>query len=141
MAFTEYWMPVRQTDGISRANLAGVVHLERKNDRLVVSFNANRKFSDAAIRILDGNTPLLNEKGDFAPERVWKREIRVPNVGRKHTFELKSSEDAVLLRQTEGEYDWSPDPKSKSVRRFPTLYRRRRVEPRTIGSNKARLKN
>ena len=113
IAFTEYWMPVRQTDGISRANLAGVVHLERKNDRLVVSFNANRKFSDAAIRILDGNTPLLNEKGDFAPERVWKREIRVPNAGRKYTFELKSSEDAVLLRQTEGEYDWSPESEVK----------------------------
>src|SRR5712664_2477011 len=109
IAFTEYWMPVRQTDGISRANLAGVVHLERKNDRLVVSFNPNRKFSDAAIRILDGNTPLLNQKGDFAPERVWKREIRVPSAGRKYTFELKSSEDAVLLRQTEGEYDWSPE--------------------------------
>src|SRR5207245_9993335 len=84
IAFTEYWMPVRQTDGISRANLAGVVHLERKNDRLVVSFNANRKFSDAAIRILDGNTPLLNEKGDFAPERVWRSEER--RVGKEYRF-------------------------------------------------------
>ena len=113
IVFTEYWMPVRQTDGISRANLAGVVHLERKNDRLVVSFNANRKFSDAAMRILDGSTPLLNEKGDFVPERMWKREIRVPNAGRKYTFEFKSSEGAVLLRQTEGEYDWSPESEVK----------------------------
>src|SRR5216684_735906 len=32
-------------------------------------------------------------------------------------------------------------PKSKSARRFPTLYRRRRGEPRTIGSSRARLKN
>jgi tetratricopeptide (TPR) repeat protein len=108
IAFAEYWMPVRQTGGISRANLAGVVHLEQTNGRLLVSFNANRKFSGAAVRILDGTTPLLNEKGDFLPERVWKREIPVPNAGRKYTFELKSSEDALLLRQTEGEYDWSP---------------------------------
>jgi len=113
IAFTEYWMPIRQTDGISRANLAGVVHLDRKNGRLMVSFNANRKFSDAAIRILDGNAPLLNEKGDFAPGRVWKREIRVPNAGRKYTFELKNSEDALLLRQTEDEYDWSPESEVK----------------------------
>ena len=63
----------------------------------MVSFNANRKFSDAAIRILDGNAPLLNEKGDFAPERVWKREIRVPNAGRKYTFELKNSEGCSAL--------------------------------------------
>src|SRR6266849_5927062 len=113
IAFTEYCMPIRQTDGISRANLAGVVHLDRKNGRLMVSFNANRKFSDAAIRILDGNAPLLNEKGDFAPGRVWKREIRVPNAGRKYTFELKNSEDALLLRQTEDEYDWSPESEVK----------------------------
>src|SRR6266403_484232 len=31
-------------------------------------------------------------------------------------------------------------PKSKLARKFPTLYRRRRVEPRTIGSSKASLK-
>src|SRR5437899_2874133 len=80
IAFTEYWMPVRQTDGISRANLAGVVHLERKNDRLVVSFNANRKFSDAAITILNEANPtnlnetisLLQEKADLVHGRVWK---------------------------------------------------------------------
>src|SRR6266849_5303386 len=113
IAFTEYWIPVRQTGGISRANLAGVVHLERKNDTLMVSFHANRKFSDAAIRILNGNTPLLNEKRDFVPEQVWKREIRVPHAGRKYTFELKNSEDALLLRQTEEEYDWSPESEVK----------------------------
>jgi len=113
IAFTEYWMPVRDTDGISRANLAGVVHLERKNDRLMVSFNANRRLSAAAIHILDGKTSLLNEKGDFLPERVWRREIRVPNASREYTFELKSREGAVLLRQTEGEYDWSPESEVK----------------------------
>src|SRR5882724_5505894 len=113
IAFTEYWMPVRQTGGISRANLAGVVHLDRKNDLLVVSFNANRKFPDAVIRILDGNTSLLGEKGDFPPERVWKREIPIPNASRKYTFELRNSEDALLLRQTEDQYDWSPESEVK----------------------------
>jgi len=113
IAFTEYWIPVRQTGGISRANLAGVVHLERKNDTLVVSFNANRKFSGAAIRILDGNTPLLNEKGDLVPERVWNREIHPPDASRKYTFELKDTQGALLLKQTEGEYDWSPESEIK----------------------------
>jgi len=113
IAFTEYWIPVRDTDGISRANLAGVVHLERKTGILAVSFNANRKLPDATIQILDGNTSLLKEKRDVVPERVWKREIQIPSATRRYTFELKNSEDALLLRQTEGEYDWTPESEIK----------------------------
>jgi Flp pilus assembly protein TadD len=113
VAFTEYWIPVRQTGGISRANLAGVVHLGRKNHMLVVSFNANRKFSNATVRILDGTSPLLDEKGDLVPERVWKREIHVSDANRKYTFELKNTQGALLLSQTEGEYDWSPESEIK----------------------------
>src|ERR1700730_6649797 len=113
LAFTEYWMPVRDTGGISRANLAGVVHLERRAGMLSVSFNANRKLAGAAIQILDGSTSLISEKADLVPERVWKREIRVPNASRTYTFELKNSEDALLLRQTEGEYDWASESEVK----------------------------
>jgi tetratricopeptide (TPR) repeat protein len=113
IAFTEYWIPVRDTGGISRANLAGVVHLERRAGMLAVSFHANRKLSAAAIQILDGNTSLLNEKGDFLPERVWNREIRIPKASGKYTFELSNSEGALLLRQTEGEYDWAPESEIK----------------------------
>jgi tetratricopeptide (TPR) repeat protein len=113
IAFTEYWMPVRDTGGISRANLAGVVHLERKAGMLAVAFNANRKLPDATIRILDGNSSLLNEKGDLAPERVWKRDIQIPDASRKYTFELDCGENASLLRQTEGEYDWTAESEIK----------------------------
>ncbi len=113
IAFTEYWIPIRSTGGISRANLAGVVHLERKAGILAVSFIANRKLSDATIRILDGNRSLLNEKGHLVPERVWKREIQIPSASRKYTFELKGGENALLLRQTEGEYDWTPESEIK----------------------------
>src|SRR5437660_9143374 len=83
IAFTEYWMPVRETGGISRANLAGVVHLSRRKGTLVVSLNVNRKVPDAAIQISDGTTQLLVEKLDLAPERTWQREIRIPDAERK----------------------------------------------------------
>jgi tetratricopeptide (TPR) repeat protein len=113
VAFTEYWMPVRETGGISRANLAGVVHLRRRDATLVVSLNVNRKVPDAAIQISDGTTQLLVEKLDLAPERTWQREIRIPDLGRKVSFELKGKQGALLLRQTEGEYDWTPEPEIK----------------------------
>ena len=113
IAFTEYWIPVRNTDGISRANLAAVVHLEREAGTLAVSVNVNRKLTAASIQIFEGNTHLLSERGDFVPERVWRKEVRLPDASRNYTFELKDSEDALLLRQTEGEYDWVPESEIK----------------------------
>jgi len=112
ISFMEYWMPVRDTGGISRANLAGVVHLQRNNGILSVVFNANRKIS-GTINISDGATSLLSEKGDLVPERVWKKEIPIPSAARNLTFELKTSEGIVLLRQTEGRYDWVPESQIK----------------------------
>ena len=113
ISFTEYWMPVRDTGGISRANLAGVVHLERNNGVLTVAFNANRKIAGGAVTILNGTTSLLQEKTDLAPERVWKKEVAIPNGAANLTFELRDRSGAVLLRQAEGQYDWVPESQIK----------------------------
>lgn len=113
ISFTEDWMPVRGTGGISRANLAGVVHLQRSNGVLNVAFNANRKIPASTITIVSGNNSLLKEKADLAPERVWKKEIPIPNEAGSPTFELKDGSGAVLLKQTEGQYDWVPESQIK----------------------------
>src|SRR5437868_960842 len=42
ISFSEYWMPVRDIGGISRANLVGVVTLNRKANALVVGLNVNQ---------------------------------------------------------------------------------------------------
>jgi Tfp pilus assembly protein PilF len=104
--FSEYWMPLRGIGGISRANLAGVVHLERRDDSLAISLNANRRLPAATIRVLDGSRALLTEKAELTPENIWTKIVHVPSKERHYTFELKDSSGAVLLRQTEGKYDW-----------------------------------
>ena len=140
ISFTEYWMPVRDTGGISRANLAGVVHLQRSNGVLNVAFNANRKIPAATISILNKaslnetstslnktsqvktkitntnlikTTSLLEEKADLTPEGVWKKDVVIPNGAGNLTFELRDGSGAVLLRQTEGQYDWTPESQIK----------------------------
>jgi len=113
ISFTEYWMPVRDTGGISRANLTGVVHLVRKNGVLNAAFNANRKISAATVTVLSGTGSLLQEKTEFAPEHVWKKEVPVPNGAGNLTFELKDGNGAVLLKQAEGQYDWMPESQIK----------------------------
>jgi tetratricopeptide (TPR) repeat protein len=106
--FSEYWMPVRDTGGTSRANLSGVLNLNRTENLLRAAFNANRQIREASIRITDGKSVLAQEKVDLAPERTWKREIAIQNADRRFIFELKDPKGAVLLRHTEGEYDWTP---------------------------------
>jgi tetratricopeptide (TPR) repeat protein len=113
ISFTEYWMPVRDTGGISRANLAGVVHLQRGNGVLNVSLNVNRPVGMATITILNGTSPLLQEKGNLAPDHVWKKEIPIPNGAGSLRFELRDGNGAVLLKQTEGQYDWVPESQIK----------------------------
>ena len=105
--FSEYWMPARAIGGVARANLAGVLNLSRREGVLVAGFNANRKIAGASIRILQGARAIAGERADLAPEQTWMREFR--DVGASPcTFELRDAAGAVLLRQTEGEYDWTP---------------------------------
>jgi tetratricopeptide (TPR) repeat protein len=111
--FSEYWMPVRGTRGISRANLAGIVHLERKAEGLAVGLNVNRKVNSATVEILDGSSVVSSEKISLSPERTWTKEVPIKSADRKYSFVLKDSEGKELLKQTEGEYDWAPESEVK----------------------------
>jgi hypothetical protein len=105
--FSEYWMPVRAIGGIARANLTGVLNLHREGGKLVAGFNANAVVPGARIRLLDGDQVLYEETADLTPARTWSHEISAPSG--KVTFELSASFGLLLMRQTEGVYDWSPE--------------------------------
>ena len=108
ISFSEYWMPVRGIGGISRANLQGVVHLGRKENSLLIGLNVNRSVKNASLRVLDGKQQIFQENADLSPERAWSHQLALANPGDKYTFELQDDHGAVLLRQAEGEYDWTP---------------------------------
>ncbi|MEQ1472458.1 MAG: DUF5107 domain-containing protein [Candidatus Acidiferrum sp.] len=108
IAFTEYWLPVRDTGGISRANLAGVVHMERKAGELQVALNVHHKIRGARLRILRGPDVVLDARQDLSPELTWKKQVGASDTGRKNKFELSDDQGAILLSQLEGEYDWQP---------------------------------
>jgi tetratricopeptide (TPR) repeat protein len=107
--FSEYWMPVREIGGISRANLAGVVSLTRHGSALVAGFNANRVLSQATLAIMNGTHRVFSEKLDLAPEHAWTHEIPLSDAQARYTIEIRDAQGAMLIRQTEGEYDWTPE--------------------------------
>ncbi len=107
--FSEYWMPVREIGGISRANLAGVASLSRKANSLRVGFNANQAIPQASVSILKGSESVLHEKVDLVPEHAWTHEVPTVDAQAKYTLEIQDAKGRTLLRQTEGEYDSSPE--------------------------------
>jgi tetratricopeptide (TPR) repeat protein len=107
--FSEYWMPAREIDGISRANLSGVLSLARHGNALVAGFNANRVLPKAAVSILNGNSRLFSENVDLTPERAWSHEFPLLDSQTKCSVEIRDARGVVLIRQTEGVYDWTPE--------------------------------
>jgi len=108
ISFSEFWMPVRDIGGISRANLDGVVHLSRQDNALVVGLNVNEVVPGATLRVSLGDHAVFQEKADLTPQRTWKHQVANADPQQKYTFELRDKNDAVLIRQTEGQYDWTP---------------------------------
>jgi len=107
--FSEYWMPVREIGGISRANLTGVASLSRKNGRLTIGFNANRPILKASVSIIKGDQALFHEAIDLTPEHSWIHEFPNADSQARYTIEIQDDKGTTLLRQTEGEYDWTPE--------------------------------
>ena len=108
ISFSEFWMPVRDIGGISRANLAGVVHLSRRENALVAALNMNQAVAGATLRILAGDKEVFRERTDLTPQHTWSHELANADPQQKYTFELRDARNAVLLQQTEGQYDWTP---------------------------------
>jgi tetratricopeptide (TPR) repeat protein len=107
--FSEYWMPVREIGGISRANLAGVASLTRNGNGLAAGFNANQFIPQASVSILNDKQVLFHERVDLTPERACIHELPNAEPRAKYTIEVEDAHGGILLRQTEGEYDWTPE--------------------------------
>jgi len=107
--FREFWMPVRGTGGISRANKAGVVHMDVHGSELSVSLDVNQRVPGAQISLTQGAAVVWRGTADLTPEALWARSVPLTSHADKLTFELKDREGTSLLKQTDGEYDWDPE--------------------------------
>lgn len=107
--FSEYWMPVRGTGGISRANKAGVVHFDAHGADVSVALNVNESVKGGQITLSQNGSGLWSETADLTPEKTWSHSVTPKEGAGKVTFELKDAAGRSLLKQTDGEYDWDPE--------------------------------
>jgi tetratricopeptide (TPR) repeat protein len=102
--FTEYWLPVRDLGGITRATVDGVLHIERPTpDRLRVSLDVTRDLPDAHLVLKTGETQESTVQ-TLTPRVVWRREI----AGGSVDLELTDQSGNVLLRHRDNRFDLTP---------------------------------
>jgi tetratricopeptide (TPR) repeat protein len=117
--FTEFWMPVRGIGSIARANLNGVLAMERTRQKdgkitLKVGFNANRTIAGAKIAVSDGEKNVLEEDASLNPAVTWTHQIVDLPADKTYTFLLASASGEPLLKHSEGVYDVVPRDRVKT---------------------------
>jgi tetratricopeptide (TPR) repeat protein len=117
--FTEFWMPVRGIGSIARANLNGVVALERTLQKdgkiaLKVGLNTNRVIPGGKIAVSDGEKNVLEEDVSLDPAVTWTHQIADLPADKTYTFLLTSAKGEPLLKHTEGVYDVVPRDRVKT---------------------------
>jgi len=110
VVFRETWLPIRDLGGVTRATPEAVVHLWRDAAQatLNVALNVAAAHRRAVVAVLDGAEPLRSDTVALSPERTYTLALAAPPE-RPLTFELVAADGRVLLRHTEGAYDFTPD--------------------------------
>lgn len=102
--FTEYWLPVRDLGGITRATRDAVMHVERVTPaRLRFALDVTRDLPDARITLKTGDA-VASSVVTLSPREVWRKEI----AGSSFSFELADRQGQVLLSQVDGTFDRTP---------------------------------
>jgi tetratricopeptide (TPR) repeat protein len=120
--FREYWLPLRELGGLTRANLHGAVYLAREGGKLSVGLNVTHAIENATVRLKDGDKLLSEERVTLTPSRTYTKQIAAAPGG-KATFEMLDASGRVLLAHTENTYDMDPPsevhPGRQPVHRIP----------------------
>lgn len=103
-AFSEFWVPVYDEGGVSRATRDAVLNLQREPGRLTIEIGATRPIRGARIRISTEGKDAGETQADLTPAATYRRSIDNPGAA-PYTIELLDSSGAVLLRNTEGSFE------------------------------------
>ena len=113
VAFSEYWVPIRELGWVSQATPDAVVGLWRSDEgggpALEIRLNVTRRLAGAAISVRGDAGVLYADTTTLTPERTWSHALPLPGASAPLTFMLLDAGGAPLIAHTEGVYDYTPD--------------------------------
>ena len=109
--FTEYWIPIRDLGGVSRANPDAVINLNRQganSDAITLQaiLNVTRDLPNALISVMDGARTVASARQSLSPRTTFRKTFSGLPAKATYTIELRNETGEVLLRHTEGKYDF-----------------------------------
>lgn len=108
LRFREYWVPVRDIGGLSRATPDGVVHVVRaRADVLSVGAQVTRRVVGGRLRVMEGERMVVDEPLDLTPAETLQKTFPADAAAR-YTVEIADGAGRVLIAHTEGRYDVVP---------------------------------
>ncbi len=112
LKFSEYWMPMLDLDGLSRANPDALVNVSRAPEKpgfvtLNLAVNVTRAIPQASVGIVDGGRTVAMERVDLTPASTFRRTYAGQLSAGTYTIRITDASGAEVLRHTEGSYDFA----------------------------------
>lgn len=105
VSFSEYWLPVRDLGGITRANVDAVMHLQRTTPTHVrIALDVTRDFPDAHV-IVRGATTASDRVVSLSPRETWRWEGDDPSGRADLRFEVTDAAGHPIIAHTENHFD------------------------------------
>jgi tetratricopeptide (TPR) repeat protein len=110
LTFTEYWMPMLDLGGLSRANPDALVNLSRVPEKpgfvaLDLALNVTRVIRGARVVLADGARRVASETVDLSPQATFRRRFPGQMSAGTYTAQVVDQAGMVVLSHTEGAYD------------------------------------
>jgi tetratricopeptide (TPR) repeat protein len=108
VSFSEYWLPVRDLGGITRANIDAVMHMERTTPTHVrIALDVTRDVADAHVAIA-GGTSGFDGRVSLSPRETWRWEGDVATTGTPLRLEVTDAVGQPVISHTENQFDRTP---------------------------------
>jgi tetratricopeptide (TPR) repeat protein len=126
IAFDEYWLPLREIDGLARASSDAALNLTRTPEdaehvALDAAFTVTRPVVNGHVRVSDGTRVVAEEPLSTDPSRVVRRTFHHLPAATRYTFDVRDS-GGTLVSHTEDTYDFVPSSEiTTGPQRLPQL--------------------
>ncbi len=102
--FSEYWLPVRDLGGITRANVDAVMHMERTAPaRARIALDVTRDLPDAHVAI-HGSTSTFERQVSLSPRDTWRWEGDTAGTSSLR-IDVTDASGQPVISHTENQFD------------------------------------
>jgi tetratricopeptide (TPR) repeat protein len=106
--FEECWLPVRRIGGFTRVTPEAVLLVERSGKGLRVGLNVSAPVAHGRLRVSGDGRAVADEALSLDPTGALERTLSLPDPSARYTVEVQGDDGGVLVRHTEGVFDFQP---------------------------------